>query len=75
MSMHHGTIALSCIDDEDIFLKRAEEILKSYGGKIEDFRLADSGDFELSFKVPEEHSAVTRLLLTLAASKRGKVVH
>ena len=79
MSMHHGTIALSCIDDEDIFLGRAEEILKPYGGRLKALRLADNGDFELSFEVPESSVRATNLLLCRlglqqSLALRGKVV-
>jgi len=72
--MHHGTIAFTTIDDEDILLKRAGEILKPYGGRIKDFRLADSGDFELSFEVPEKHINTIRLLLRRILPKHRKVV-
>jgi hypothetical protein len=65
---------LSCIDDEDVFLRRTEEILKPYGGRIEDFRLADNDNFELSFEVPEEHINTIRLLLRRILPKHRRVV-
>jgi hypothetical protein len=51
--LHHGAVAFVSIDNEDILLLRAGEILAAEGGRLKGLCLADSGDFELSFEVPE----------------------
>jgi len=77
--LHHGAVAFVSIDNEDILLLRAGEILAAEGGRLKDLRLADSGDFELSFEVPEDRAVVAsfllcRLGLKQSLARRGKVV-
>jgi len=61
--LHHGAVAFDSIDDEDDLLFHAGEILASEGGRLKGLCLADSGDFELSFEVPEDRVVVANLLL------------
>jgi hypothetical protein len=77
--LHHGIVAFDSIDDEDILLLRAGEILASEGGKLKGLRLADNGNFELSFEVPESGAravslSLCRLGLQQTLARRGKVV-
>jgi len=59
--LHHGAVAFDSIDDEDDLLFHAGEILASEGGRLKGLCLADSGDFELSFEVPEDRAIAPTL--------------
>jgi len=69
--LHHGAVAFDSIDDEDDLLFHAGEILASEGGRLKGLCLADSGDFELSFEVPEDRAIVANLLLCRLGLRPG----